>query len=60
MQLQNDIDFIYDNDRICSVVESSHHPFTAPVPEDEHLLCTGNSADIEKVHLSLYSVLPPL
>ena len=32
-------------------MESSHHPFTAPLPEEEHLLYSDKTADIEMVLL---------
>jgi aspartyl-tRNA synthetase len=54
MRLWNDIIFVDNYDSFYSLVESSHHPFTAPVLEDEHLLHTGNNMDLEKVHLSMF------
>ena len=39
------------------VLESTHHPFTAPVAEDEHLLFSGDEEKLEQIRARHYDLV---
>jgi aspartyl-tRNA synthetase len=44
-----------DNDNL--VISSAHHPFTAPIPEHQHLLYTSDIMDLSKITSRQYDLV---